>query len=123
MDQDPLATERRRFQRVLFDAPTRLIATDKSFETRLVDVSLKGALTAKPTGCQFSSGIPVEIRISLADAATEICMQAHVAHTEADVIGFCCDKIDMESITHLRRLVELNLGDSSLLERDLRHLG
>jgi hypothetical protein len=29
----------------------------------------------------------------------------------------------MESIGHLRRLVELNLGDSNLLERELENLG
>ena len=32
------------------------------------------------------------------------------------------DHIDLESISHLRRLVELNLGDSSLLERELAAL-
>ncbi len=30
--------------------------------------------------------------------------------------------IDIESIAHLRRLVELNVGDDSLLHRDLEHL-
>ena len=30
--------------------------------------------------------------------------------------------IDLDSITHLRRLVELNLGDEKLLERELSHL-
>jgi len=31
--------------------------------------------------------------------------------------------IDLDSISHLRRLVELNLGDEALLERELAALG
>ncbi|EEX38264.1 hypothetical protein VIB_000209 [Vibrio metschnikovii CIP 69.14] len=30
--------------------------------------------------------------------------------------------IDLESIAHLKRLVELNIGDDELLHRDLEHL-
>ncbi|HXK57002.1 MAG TPA: PilZ domain-containing protein, partial [Gammaproteobacteria bacterium] len=38
-------------------------------------------------------------------------------------LGLRCVSIDMESIGHLRRLVELNLGDAELLHRDLESLG
>jgi len=30
--------------------------------------------------------------------------------------------IDVDSMTHLRRLIELNLGDPTLLERELKAL-
>jgi hypothetical protein len=33
-----------------------------------------------------------------------------------------CESIDLDSITHLRRLVELNAGDPALLERELTAL-
>jgi len=34
-----------------------------------------------------------------------------------------CLSIDLDSITHLRRLLELNLGDPQLVERELLQLG
>ncbi|MCM8921317.1 MAG: PilZ domain-containing protein, partial [Candidatus Thiodiazotropha sp.] len=38
-------------------------------------------------------------------------------------IGVLCKEIDMESISLLRRLVELNLADDEVLNRDLEALG
>ncbi len=35
---------------------------------------------------------------------------------------FRCEHIDIDSITHLKRLIELNLGDEALLHRELAHL-
>ena len=40
-----------------------------------------------------------------------------------DLVGMVCRHIDVDSISHLRRLVELNLGDEALLERELAALG
>jgi hypothetical protein len=37
-------------------------------------------------------------------------------------VGLRCDRLDVDSMSHLRRLVELNLGDPALLERDLQSL-
>jgi hypothetical protein len=50
-------------------------------------------------------------------------MDVEVAHQENDEMGLNCKDIDVDSITHLRRLVELNLGDPKLLERELSALG
>jgi hypothetical protein len=33
-----------------------------------------------------------------------------------------CENIDIDSITHLRRLVDLNAGDASLLDREFSAL-
>jgi hypothetical protein len=45
-----------------------------------------------------------------------------VAHLEGQHIGIECQDIDLASLTHLRRLVELNTGDSELMDRELSHL-
>jgi hypothetical protein len=44
-------------------------------------------------------------------------------HSDEGQVGFECEFIDLDSISNLRRLVELNLGDSMLLERQLGSLG
>jgi hypothetical protein len=46
-------------------------------------------------------------------------MSVSVSHVIGNEVGFKCEHIDLDSISALRRLVELNLGDSHLLERDL----
>lgn len=50
-------------------------------------------------------------------------MDITVAYIEDQQIGLDCKGIDLDSITHLRRLVELNLGDANLLKRELMALG
>jgi len=43
-------------------------------------------------------------------------------HVEGDHLGFKCQYIDLDSVTHLKRLVELNLGDPEMLEREFAHM-
>ena len=93
----------------------------KSF--KLIDISLKGVLVKAPHGWLPQTGESAALTLSLDGAGAEIKLLAQLAHRESNQLGFLCDEIDMDSITHLRRLVELNLGDSSLLERELEALG
>ena len=115
--------ERRRFVRILFDAPVTLKTQDASFASHLIDISLKGALVRCPDDWKAFINDPVELAVSLDETQTLIRMQVQLAHAEHDHIGFICKEIDIDSITHLRRLVELNLGDADLLERELEALG
>ncbi|SGY99051.1 Putative uncharacterized protein [Moritella viscosa] len=51
-----------------------------------------------------------------------IIMEAILVHNEDHVLGLRCTRIDINSISELRRLVQLNLADESLLHRDIEHL-
>ena len=114
--------ERRRFQRFLFDAPVVIQGGRNSRRSKLLDVSLNGALVAEPPGWSPGPSGEYRIQIQLSED-TVIDMLATVSHEERGHIGFQCQHIDMDSISHLRRLVELNLGDPALLERELDALG
>jgi hypothetical protein len=114
--------ERRRFHRILFDAQTTAIHRGNDYRTAVEDVSLNGALVKRPEQWNGEVGDDLTITIQLDEQET-ITMQTTVAHVEAEHLGLRCHHIDMDSITHLRRLVELNLGDSDLLERELDALG
>ncbi len=74
-----------------------------------------------PSDYDFQDGNSFTIQIELSESVN-IMMQASLAHQTSDSAGFRCHHIDLDSISRLRRLVELNLGDSSLLERDLEAL-
>jgi hypothetical protein len=114
---------RRRFHRILFDAPAMLRHNGHHHSTTLIDVSLKGALARRPEDWAAAPGDSVELEIYLGDGEPHITMQGAVTHTEEGHIGIRCDQIDIDSISHLRRLAELNLGDAELVERELEALG
>jgi hypothetical protein len=46
-------------------------------------------------------------------------MAGEIAHVNGTQLGIRCIEIDLESITNLRRLVELNMGDEETLNREL----
>jgi hypothetical protein len=114
--------EKRQFTRIPFKIPVTLSAQGKNYETSLLDVCLKGALFTLPTQLDLGKGEHCILEIHLDDGETHIAMEGHVSHREADVAGIACEQIDIDSITHLRRLVELNLGDAELVHRELSAL-
>ena len=113
--------DQRIFSRINFDAKTSIIGTDQAWETTLLDISLKGALVSMPDNWSAETGASFILNITLSED-TSISMKATVAHTEDKHIGFHCAHIDLESITHLRRIVELNTGNEELLHRELSAL-
>ena len=115
-------TERRRFQRIAFDAATELAQGERSWTVALHDVSLKGLLVKRPRDWNGDPDQPFTASISL-DDSTRLQMEVVLTRTRNELLGFVCRHIDLDSISHLRRLVELNLGDESLLERELAALG
>ncbi|QPF76790.1 PilZ domain-containing protein [Roseateles sp. DAIF2] len=119
-----MSTERRHFARVAFDAEAQLTTTSLRLAVKVVDLSLKGALLLLPEGAQVKPGDPCLLSVTLSQMDVGIAMAGEVAHVELDGrrVGLLCRSIDIESITHLRRLLEMNLGDARLLERELKAL-
>lgn len=68
-----------------------------------------------------SEAMEAELKLATDDTAT-IMMSVELVHKEKGRLGFKCKHIDIDSITHLRRLVELNLGNADMLERELSAL-
>ena len=113
--------DRRRFSRIDFNTWVELRQGHSVWETKLLDISLKGLLVDQPQGLSINKHQPLEAVINLADQTT-IMMTVTINHVDNDHLGFSCDSIDVDSITHLRRLIELNLGDPSAAERELAEL-
>lgn len=117
-----VANERRQFSRILFDAWAELRQGDKSWQATVIDLSLKGLLVREPMDWNIDAAKPLVAAIRL-DAQATIQMTVLWRHSRDGQIGFECEHIDLDSISNLRRLVELNLGDPVLLERQLGALG
>ena len=110
------------FSRIPFEVNVTLRDEQHSWETRLLDISLHGALIKAPASFVAAAEQRFRLAVHL-EGGPDICMEVEVAHRENDELGLNCKDIDVDSITHLRRLVELNLGDPELLERELSALG
>ncbi len=118
----PPSENQRRFTRFQFDAVVQIRHGREQWEAHLLDISLNGALLTVPHGWNGSPGDAVALDVQIEDSLVVIRMEAEVAHQEPGQIGFRCRRIDLDSIEHLRRLVELNLGDPARLNRELRAL-
>jgi len=116
--------DQRHFSRVPFDCEVTIVDQTVHWTTQLLDVSLNGALVERPQDWQPSLGNECHLQMKLSNSDVVIDMkQAMVAHIHDDRVGFKCEIIDIDSITHLKRLVELNLGDPELVNRELSALG
>lgn len=119
-----MTDERRQHFRIAFHSPAELVFPDRTINVVVLDLSLKGALIRLPadTAIEDYSVCMLHVHLSNAEIDDNISMEARVAHHQGDRAGLLCLTIDIDSVTHLRRLVELNLGDPKLLERELSML-
>jgi hypothetical protein len=121
-------TERRQFHRIKFDNDAKLSIDGRHIDCRLIDLSLKGALVTVTNADQPDSAFDVgqltpgqtgTLSFDLGDPAHLILMDVEIAHSHDSLIGMHCIHIDVDSISHLRRIIELNMGDTELLNREL----
>ena len=110
--------DRRQFWRATFRSPVQLVDKSGTVDAELIDISHKGALVKVAPGWPGRIDDGCQLKLKLAEG-NAIVMRGRVAHLRGRRLGVFCESIDLDSITHLRRLVELNAGDPALLEREL----
>jgi len=115
------ADERRHFSRIEFDGLCTINYNQVLYKAQLVDICLTGALVQATQLIEISSGQNASLSIELL-STTKIEILATLVKRDVDLLHFRLENIDLESTSHLRRLLELNLGDASLMERELHQL-
>lgn len=113
---------RRQFTRILFSIKAELMVEDKVYPVSIHDISLNGALVTALVSDQPLKGKFGTLTFSLSDNESKVIMHIAVVHEKDDETGLQCNAIDIDSVTHLRRLVELNLGDCAQLDKELSQL-
>lgn len=114
-----MTDDKRRFSRINFDANVLLSKDGKEWRTSMLDISLNGLLINAPKNWDAVVGECFHAEILFADSGPVISAEVAVSHQAEGKIGFEVVNIDVDSVGHLRRLVELNLGDEELLNREL----
>jgi hypothetical protein len=114
--------ERRRFSRIVYQAQALLTQESTQVTALVSDLSLHGLLMTSEQSDLLDSGKQVDVEFSLPGSDVTIQLVGNIVGLNNNVIRLSIDHIDIESIGHLKRLVELNVGDDDLLHRDIEHL-
>ena len=112
----------RNYARIPFATEVLLHLRGKVVKVQLVDIALKGALVETEVFEGVALHDKCRLELALDKVGDVVVMTGVVVHLEGQHIGIECQDIDLTSLTHLRRLVELNTGDAELMSRELSHL-
>lgn len=113
--------EQRRFKRVGFLQKVEVKVGEQYYETHCMDISLRGILLVRPAQAEWQTGQTLDVRITLTPEEM-IDMHCTLMHLDEDVAGCKCDSLDIDSLTSLRRLLELNLANPQEVNRELADL-
>ncbi|WP_102363625.1 PilZ domain-containing protein [Vibrio cyclitrophicus] len=114
--------ERRQFSRVVYQVPTELSQGPVNVSGSVQDLSLHGLLIQCDDFQQLSHDIPVQVNFTLANSDINIQLEATIVSTINTSMRLRIEHLDIDSISHLKRLIELNVGDDELLYREIEHL-
>ncbi|MFA7242926.1 MAG: PilZ domain-containing protein [Sulfuricellaceae bacterium] len=114
-------TDKRRFTRISFHQPVTFTYAGHIFPAKLLDISLKGALIEHYGDAHMALGNSCRLNVVL-DPEEKIEMDGEIVHLTQTCIGLKCTGIELDSVTALRRLVEMNLGDEDLMQREFHAL-
>jgi hypothetical protein len=113
--------EKRKYNRVAYQAKGLFEGDGFNVNISIYDLSIKGVLIKSSTPLELDVKTNGKLTINIADDI-KVCMNASIARINGCDIGLICNSIDLDSMTNLRKLIELNCGSHELLERDLEEL-
>ena len=122
MNTNSKDTERRNYSRIPFQAEIVMQCGDMEWSCNLLDISLKGMLVEPPDDLEIDISNPCAVALFLGEDAS-IHTRVKIAHVKDGLWGLQWMHIDVDGLKHLRRLLELNLNDPALLNRELAELG
>lgn len=113
--------DKRIFQRVLFSHDAKLVCNGESHIVQILDLSLHGFLCTKPDALNVSLKDETTLILTL-EQGRKIVMESTVVHVENSHLGMSSHHIDIDSVSELKRLIQLNLANDDLLNRELAML-
>lgn len=114
--------ERRKFSRVVYQANITLQQDDKQWKGTLVDLSLHGLLINLTGNEEIKENAELNVRFTLHESDIDISAECKLINKTDNTLRLCISHIDIDSISHLKRLIELNVGNSDMLLRQLSEL-
>ena len=97
----------------------KLIAIQKNITGNLLDISLQGALIHGKGTIPLEKGNICALSIRLLDSEITLQFDVNLVHLEENKFGFRFIGEDTETMIHLRRLLELNIGSSEAIDKEI----
>lgn len=114
-------TDQRNYQRIHFRTEADISIADKPYRCDLVDLALQGALFRSERELPLQTGGQAMLNIFLPDSSLKLNFQGELIHQRGNYYGFIFISEDDETMGHLRRLLELNFGDSERADEEFAH--
>jgi len=111
--------DKRHFSRINFSAPVQLTYENAEYKGELLDISLKGALIRLKTDISMKKGDYCNLRIRLPRSDIDLTFQVVLVYFHKDKYGFKFLSEDIDTITHLRRIIELNIANQEQIIDEL----
>ena len=104
--------EKRLYRRAPVDGTARLDVRGQSYPVELLDLSLKGAQVeaASDLASKFLLQTPCCLLLELEDTDIQVPLDGIIVRHQDNNLAIEFTQVRVESMQHLRRLVELNLG-------------
>ena len=110
---------KRYFKRINFHVEAAARIDDIIYTGELYDIALKGALIKMHKEHDPLSGKKCHVMLKLPNSIITLEFEAKIVHQKDTYLGFKFEGADVDSITHLRRLLVLNTGDEEGIDREL----
>jgi len=115
-----MSDNRRNFSRVKFNSWATLVYGDQVVKAYLIDIALKGALVELEEEFALEMNKFCDFELHLSGTELVLNMQAQLVYrNESKRMGFKFVEMELDTLTHLRRLIELNVGDPELVQKEL----
>ena len=112
-------SDKRKFHRVAFQCECRICCGDRSWTGELRDISLRGVLFQLPANSSLELGSICYLDIVLADGEVLLQFESQLVHRQGSDYGFLFLSENLDTLTHLRRLLELNLGGDDITRHEI----
>jgi len=114
-------TEQRNYRRINFRTEADVTLKDSIYRCDLVDLALQGALFRSERELSLPLGSQVPLSIYLPETSIRMEFIGELIHQNGQFYGFIFTSEEAESMAHLRRLLELNVGDAALIEKEFNN--
>ncbi|MCC2614715.1 PilZ domain-containing protein [Aestuariibacter halophilus] len=114
--------ERRRFHRVSFSVNGTAHQQSQQWPIAVEDISLNGALFRCDADDLPILNQPIRLSIPLDGMAAPLWLEGTLCHQQGNLFGLQINQMDISTATTVKQVVAHNLGDETLLQRDLAAL-
>jgi len=113
--------DQRSFRRLNFETEADIYIGETPVRCKLVDLALQGALFTSTEELAVEIGKHYQLKITLPASELSLDFTAELIHQRGQFYGFIFLAVNNVTMGHLRRLLELNFGDSDEVEREFSH--